>query len=317
LCGEDRLTGQDFSHRRDWIETRVEQMAGLFAIEVSFQAIMSNHFHLVLRTRPRIAKRLGREEVARRWLTITALAKAMGDGVPEPDPERVKELAKDKKRIDKLRRRLSNISWFMGILCENIARRANREDDCKGRFWESRYGCRECTDENSVLVCGIYVDLNPIVAGEAKSPQTARYTSIYQRIQARQQRANAKDRADGWLAELTIRPGTEEDAVVSSSRTGRRASDWGLLPISLESYLKLLNWTARQLREGKRSTIPGDLEAVLDHLDVKSDAWLDTVEGYEDLFCHVIGPPAAMANAADRMGVRCLKGTPASKRVFA
>ncbi|MGM0489834.1 MAG: hypothetical protein ACQESR_24135, partial [Planctomycetota bacterium] len=69
----------------------------------------------------------------RRWLTITKLAKCMTDEPPVPDEEKVEELAKDKKRIKQLRKQLSSISWFMAILSENIARRANREDGCRGR----------------------------------------------------------------------------------------------------------------------------------------------------------------------------------------
>lgn len=60
---------------------------------------------------------------------------------------------KDKKRIAKLRRRLSSVSWFMGILCENIARRANAEDECTGRFFESRFKCRECADRQAIFGC--------------------------------------------------------------------------------------------------------------------------------------------------------------------
>ena len=100
-------------------------------------------------------------------------------------------MAKDKHNIQKLRRRLSSVSWFMGILLENIARRANAEEESTGRFWETRFKCRECTDESAVLLCGIYVDLNPIRAGEADSPETASHTSIFQRLQAQGQRKNA------------------------------------------------------------------------------------------------------------------------------
>ena len=128
LCGRDPLTGKDYSHRRGWIINREEQLAQLFTIEVEFRAEMSNHLHAVLRTRPEIAKRLSPREVARRWLTITKLAKSMSDAMPEPDEKKIDQLVKDKKEIAKLRQRLSSISWFMGILCENIARRANRED---------------------------------------------------------------------------------------------------------------------------------------------------------------------------------------------
>ena len=61
-------------------------------------------------------------------------------------------LTQDAKLVAKLRRRLSSVSWFMGLLCENIARRANREDDCHGRFFESRSKCREITDLNALLL---------------------------------------------------------------------------------------------------------------------------------------------------------------------
>ncbi len=317
LCGKDPFTGKDFSHRRDWILKREEQLARLFAIEVEFHAELSNHLHLILRTRPDIARRWSREEVARRWLTITRLAKCMSDGMPQPSTEKIEELVKDKKRIRKIRRRLSKVSWFMAILSENIARRANDEDECSGRFWGTRYRCRECTDVNSILLCGIYVDLNPIKAGEATSPQTARYTSAYQRMHSQSQRKNGKNRPDGWLGELTWQDDTSTDeAIAFSSRTGRRASDKGLIPISLEDYLKLLNWSARQLRAGQRTTIPGDLESVLDHLSINEEAWLDTLESYEDAFCHVVGSPAEIRKAAERMGRRCLKGTSAGKRIF-
>ncbi len=222
LCGRDSRTRKDYSHRRDWIVRREEQLAGLFAIDIEFRAELSSHLHNVLRTLPRVARRWSAHEVARRWLTITKLAKCLSDDLPQPDPQRVEQLAKDKKKIDKLRRRLSSVSWFMGILCENIARRANAEDDCKGRFWESRFRCRECTDASAILLCGIYVDLNPFRAGEAESPETARYTSVFQRLQAEGMRKNAADRPDAWLGELTLSPERKSDeALAYASRSGR------------------------------------------------------------------------------------------------
>lgn len=86
LCGRDPVSGKDYSHRRDWILTREERLARLFAIDVEFHAKMSNHLHVMLRTRPDIAKRLSRREVARRWLTLTRLAKCFHDGEPQPQP---------------------------------------------------------------------------------------------------------------------------------------------------------------------------------------------------------------------------------------
>ncbi len=316
LCGRDPLTGHDFSYRRNWLRTREQQLAALFAIELCFHAEMSNHLHLVLRTRPDIARRWSREEVARRWLTITRLAKAMGDDVPTPDPRKVHMLTRDKKKIAKLRRRLCNISWLMGVLCENVARRANKEEECSGKFWESRFQCRRCDSEAAVLICGMYVDLNQIRAGEARTPETSRYTSAYDRIQSRRQRSPQR-KEDGWLCELTLREGPHEDLEGKyRSRSGRRASDEGLLPIELDKYLQLLDWSGRELRRGKRGAIPKDLAPILDRLSIREEMLLDVLESMDERFGHLLGNPTQMAAAAAEMGVRWLKGQVASRQLF-
>ena len=316
LCGQDTRTGQDFSYRRHWVRTREEQLAALFAIEFAFHAEMANHLHLVLRTRPDIARRWSPAEVVRRWLTITRLAKAMGNDVPTPSPQKTKLLLRNKKKIAKLRRRLSSVSWLMGILCENIARRANQEEDRKGKFWESRFQCRRCDSEAAILVCGMYVDLNQIRAGEAKTPETSRYTSAFDRIQGRSQRS-LKNRVDGWLCELTLRDGPLEGLDSEyRSRSGRRASDQGLLSIRLEDYLQLLDWTGRQQRPGKRGAIPKSLAPILDRLAICQDALVDSLEHFDELFGHVIGHPADLQQAAAEMGVRWLKGQRANRQLF-
>jgi hypothetical protein len=318
LCGWDPLTGRDYSYRRGWIIQREEQLAGLFAIDIEFRAELRTHLHLVLRTMPEVARRWSPREVALRWLTATRLAKSFGKGLPQVDEELVDALVQDTKQIERLRRRLASVSWFMGFLCENVARRANAEEDRVGHFWQARFRCRECTDRNAVLLCGIYVDLNLIRAGEADSLESSPYTSIFQRLQAWNQPKDARNRADGWLGELTWDVSHEQDAsgAYYRSRTGRRASDLGLLPIKLEDYVRLLRYTLELLQSG-RTTIPADMEAMLERLDIRSEAWLETVERYDETFTHAVGSPAGMAEVAQRMQVRALKGVAASRRVFA
>jgi hypothetical protein len=317
LCGLDPLTGQDYTYRRNWIIRREEQLAALFAIDIEFRAELRTHLHLVLRTMPEVARRWSDREVAVRWLTATRLAKSFSNDLPVVKEKLIEDLVKNKAKIEQIRRRLASVSWFMGFLCENVGRRANAEENRKGHFWQSRFRCRECTDQNAVLVCGIYVDLNLIRAGEADSLEGSPYTSIFQRLQARNQPKDALNRADGWLGELTWDPAHELDASGAyRSRTGRRASDLGILPIKLEDYVRLLQCTLELLRSG-RKTIPADMEAMLEKLNIRSEAWLETVERYDELFTCAVGSPAGMAEVAKRMQVRALKGVTASRRIFA
>jgi hypothetical protein len=70
LCGFDHHSGRDFEHRRGWIVERLQQLAAVFAIDVAAYAVMSNHFHLVVRLDAERALRWGRDEVLRRWTQV-------------------------------------------------------------------------------------------------------------------------------------------------------------------------------------------------------------------------------------------------------
>ncbi len=119
------------------------------------------------------------------------------------------------------------------------------------------------------------------------------------------------------MGKLTRDPKVKRDEDSSlRSRTGKRATDQGLLSITLDDYLKLLKWTARLLRTGRRQTIPKNLEAILDRLDLDQDEWFDTIDEYETSFCHAVGPPASLEEVAKRMGVSHLKGVSAARRIF-
>ncbi|MCA9265739.1 MAG: hypothetical protein KDA60_17880, partial [Planctomycetales bacterium] len=187
LCGVDPLTGKDFSYRRDWIISFQQECATLFAIELAFHAILANHNHNIIRNRPDIAATWTPEEVVRRWLTITHLVKSK-DGKPQEFTEEdIAAEMSDPERVEELRVRLADPSVYMASINEHIARRCNREDGVTGHFWEGRFECRNLVDEAAILVCGIYVDLNQIRAGEATTPENSQYTSAYCRIQAFQQ----------------------------------------------------------------------------------------------------------------------------------
>ena len=70
----------------------------------------------------------------------------------------------------------------MGRLSQKIAVKANHEDKCTGRFWEGRYKSQALLDEASILACAMYVDLNPIRAAIAQTPETSDYTGAKDRL---------------------------------------------------------------------------------------------------------------------------------------
>ena len=322
LCGIDPYSGQNYDHRRQWIHDLLEQLAGLFCIEVAFHAEMSNHLHVVLRTRPDVAQRWSREEVVRRWLKIAKIKRGTGDARWEPTTDRIQQELADPKRVNRLRKRLSDISWFMAAVCENVARRANQEEHLRGRFWETRFCSRNLADETAILVCGMYVDLNPIRAGEATTPEESRYTSAYDRICGLQASRihTATDKVtspDRWLCELTLSERLETDVgTTEQDPTPHRASDKGLLSMSREAYLALLDWTGRQVRSDKRGAIPDHLAPILERLQIRSEHWLETVLQFDQRFGCVVGRAEEITTAAARMGRRWLRGRRVACELF-
>ena len=97
--------------------------------------------------------------------------------------------------IDTWRSRLYNIGWFMKLLNEGIARLANKEDDCTGHFWQSRFKSQALLDEQAVLSCMSYIDLNPVRASMASTPETSDYTSIKMRIEHWKSRSKEPSRS--------------------------------------------------------------------------------------------------------------------------
>ncbi len=329
LCGEDPFSGKNFDHRKGWIRQRLEFLAGQFGIDVCGFAVMSNHVHVVLRNRPDVVAAWSDQEVARRWWNVFP-SRREEDGSPaKPRAHELEMLTADSKALEERRQRLSSLSWFMRCLCETVARRANKEDECTGRFWEGRYKCQRLLDEAAILACSVYVDLNPIRAGVAKTPESSRFTAAYDRIQARKGGAKGRSPAgkgaapksgatpvgqtDGWLSPVELRE--RQDA--KSSAKSRRASNKGFLPVKLTEYLRLLDWTGRQARKGKRGRIPPDLAPILERLHVASDHWVETVLHFGRWFRRAAGRAVSLAAEAERHDRHWLHGIKPSRKAFA
>ncbi|MBU2552133.1 MAG: hypothetical protein KKB20_27230 [Proteobacteria bacterium] len=296
LCGLDSRTGRSFEHRKSWVQARLKEITAAFGIEVITYAVMSNHLHVVLRTRPDWVEDWSAKETAERWLTLFPMERGENGRPRAPSHMAIEALAGQPERLGRIRSRLGSVSWFMRCLKEYVARKANREDGCKGRFWEGRFHCQALLDDSALLACMAYVDLNPIRAGVAETPEQSEYTGILDRIQAR---ASGKD--DIWIC-----PFVDE----------KQGGAWGVLPMDRDEYLALVDWTGREIREGKRGAIPPHLSDILDRLSINQTRWPNTAQDYGGLFHRIVGRAEAMMDRARFLGKRWLGGLKAGQLAF-
>ena len=191
LCGDDPYSGQNYDHRRVWIKSLLEYQACIFAVDIGNYSILSNHQHIICRTRPDIVEGWSDEEVAWRWKMAWPRWED-GRWMREPTDEEIQELLARPQHMQAVRRNLSSLSWFMARSKEPIARMANAEAKTKGHFYESRYGSRELVDDGGILCCSIYVDLNQLKAGMSTSLAESDNSAIQDRIHAWLQREAEK-----------------------------------------------------------------------------------------------------------------------------
>lgn len=295
LCGRDQYSGKSYEHRRQWVEDRLLSLAKVFAIEVAAYAVMSNHTHLVLYVNVEVAMGWDDAEVVSRWHQLfsgNSLTKRFADE-EQRDSMEPWELELVKVQADLYRTRLMDISWFMRTLNEYIARKANKEDECTGRFWEGRFRSQALLDEQALLACMAYVDLNPVRSGMAKKPEDSKHTSIRRRIQS------AKSGKQPVILKSFTLSGGKEDA----------------LSCHLNDYLDLVDMTARVMVEGK-----GHMEEctppLLQRLNVEVDCWLELTQGFEYQFSHYAGRVGSLRRCGDANQMQRVRGTTAAKRLL-
>ena len=276
LCGEDPFSGRSFEHRREWVRARLEELAAIFAIDHLNFSILGNHLHVLIRNRPDIRDRWTDEEVVRRWWRLFPKRKDEQGRAAELTDAELEAMLGDTQSVRQWRGRLGHISWFMRCLAENIAVRANREEQISSRFWQGRFKAVRILDEAALLACAMYIDLNPIRARLAETPETSLFTSVYERLAAmlavnKQEvlgsgsdpGANAEGASrsgaarDGWLSPVLL----DDEQERREPPPVRRASNRGYLGIPFAEYLRLLDWTGREIRADKRGSILEDLAA--------------------------------------------------------
>ena len=318
LCGRDPLTGRDYSARKQEIQDRLALLAEVFAIDVCAYAILSNHYHLVVHIDQQTALEWSELEVAQRWtrlFTGPALVRAFvaGQTLTASQQQVVRN------DVRKYRQRLCDLSWFMKCLNEPIARQANAEDNVTGHFWQSRFYSQALLDEAAVLSIMAYVDLNPIRASIADTPETSDYTSVQQRIEEWQRRkaakseepvtASEKQQSDCASLDKTIVQllGFSDDAEPGAGPT---------IPSSTADYLELVDWSGRAIIHGKSGSISGQLPPILQRLKMNPDKYLTFVRKPRSGFANALGALDKLKEFARHFDKRFLRGQTAAAALF-
>jgi REP element-mobilizing transposase RayT len=300
----DEYTGRDYSHRKGWVIERLAQLSTVFAIDLCAYAVLSNHYHLVVHVDQQRAKSWSAEEVIERWETLFSRPPLIKRWQQGEGGEAEREMAE--RMIALWRHRLSDVSWYMRCLNEHLARRANAEDHCSGRFWEGRFKSQALLDEAGLLTAMAYVDLNPIRAGIAATPEASEFTSIYARIQQLRSEQLNTGVAAAVISTTTV-PLLEFSNVETASPT---------LPYSLPEYLELVDWTGRSRRPDKRGAIDARIPTILQRLNIDAEAWQHTMQRRVTMFGRALGRLDHLRLHAQALGQSWVRGLRQAERIY-
>ncbi|ACA87231.1 hypothetical protein [Shewanella woodyi] len=283
LLGDDKFTGKNYDHRRDWVESQLLKLAGVFAIDVAAYAVMSNHLHVVLYIDIETVNRWSDRTVVEQWHKLfngTEITQkfAKGEVIEE------QQVAKLKHLIATYRSRLCDISWFMRCLNEPIARKANIEDNCTGHFWEGRFKSQALLDEAAVLACMAYVELNPIRAKIVDTLENSDHTSIQLRVNAA----------------LKGEQPTQLLPFIGDERLNQPKG----INFTLKDYLELVDETGRVIRDDKRGSISKNCTKILTRLNISSDNWIKLTSEFGKLFHGPVGETQSLTRYCEHLQKR-------------
>ena len=286
LCGKDKFTGKCYDHRKTWLERRLFELSKWFYIDFYGYAILSNHYHLIVQTRPDLILKARDEQIALRWCRVFPQRDADED-------QRVQALCQNKAKLNILRQRLGDISWLMRCLNEGLARAANKEDRCNGRFWQGRFHSQVLLDEAAVVTCMAYVDLNPMRAGIATTPESSEFTSIHYRIY-------------NHVLSEPLKP-------ISPSMVG---TSYLPLNLSFAEYRGLVEETSKLHASTQIKKIPDPVMQILDRLEIQSVTYSRVMNRFSRLFYRAIGCVESLEEFSTALGQHWVKGRRAAAMLF-
>jgi hypothetical protein len=299
------------TNRKEWLENRLEELGDIFAVAVGGFSVMDNHLHVLVRLDPDVAESWSDEEVARRWGRLFPPRDKSRRPLPVTD-HWVRWRLSDAQWIATARQRLQSLSWFMKCLKEPLSRLANRQDKTRGTFFEGRFKSVAVCDEEALLATSVYIDLNPVAAQVATTPETSDYTSIKQRldhVEAQGATTRLEAAQDGSVAGSRAASGLEDSLWLCpiEDRRGLDSAREGMIQgFSLGSYVQLIDYTGRLFRQGKAS-ISAELAGIFERLGCSAQHWQNRMEKLRDgrlLGRFFATTRAKLREIAERLGMR-------------
>jgi hypothetical protein len=280
LYGTNKLTGQCFERLRQWIEDRIRLLSTVFSIDICSYAVMSNHYHIVIKVDPKTSKNWSFNEVIQRWLCIHK-GPFLIQQYQKGEIFGVAEMKVLTRIVDDWRVRLASISEFMQQLNQVIARQANIEENCTGRFWEGRFKSQPLLTQAALLTAMTYTDLNPVRSKMADTPEQSKHTSIKERIKPSFDLARALDNNPDfnqpYIERFSVKPlASLEGNLTYTNQTG--------VLLSHADYLTLVDTTGRIQRQDKHGFLPVTLPSILQRLSIGADEWIENTQNFEMVF---------------------------------
>lgn len=301
--------------RKKFLRRLIVLVSSIFGIDLLSYAVMSSHFHVVLRNRPDRVAKWSDEEILRRAMMLFPDTFKRKNLLAKDDEPLDPQLLNDAELIQKWRKRLSSISWLMKVVQERLSRHLNQERGTRGTIWEGRFKSVRLESEPAVVACIMYVELNAIRAQLADRPEESQFTSLYDRILGLTARRNNESGAeyDGFLAPINVYGDYEnEDLAV----LGLRASNDGCLELPLEKFIDMVDRIGRLYVEGKRGAIPDDLKPIFERIGIQPEFVCELIDSYDKLGRRIVGTVEAIRAAAKNQGAKYHKGVGQAQRFF-
>ena len=271
---------------------------------------MSNHTHLVLYVDDKKANRLNDKAIVIRWHKLCKGTVLTQKYIQGEKLSKV-ELILFNQTVKEYRERLSSLSWFMRSLNEDIARRANREDNCTGRFWEGRFKSQALLDETALVACMAYVDLNPVRANIADTPESSNHTSV--KLRCEQAKASEKTH---HKANKTDNISNQPHTLMPFVGNPREDMPKGL-PFDLTDYLQLMDITGRSIREDKHGYIEQSQPEILTRLHISAAHWLIITTEFRTQFHGAVGREAALTDFCEHQHLKRRQNLSHCNKLFA